>query len=139
MKLVITTPTEIVVDTEAVAVRAEDGSGSFGILGGHADLVTALVDGVVSWKDGEGTRRYCAVRRGVLTVTDGRTVAVATREAVPGTDLDHLEAEVVAAFEERADAERAARTDVLKLEVKAIRQIVANLSARPGGMMGGEP
>jgi len=139
MRLVITTPTEIVVDTTAVAVRAEDESGSFGILDRHADLVTALVDTVVSWRDGEGARHYCAVRRGVLTVTDGETVAIATHEAVLGTDLDHLEAEVVAAFEQRADAERAARTDVLKLEVKAIRQIVANLSARPGGMMGGEP
>lgn len=139
MRLVITTPTEIVVDAEVRAVRAEDESGSFGILARHADFVTALSDGVVSWRDREGRERFCAVRRGVLTMTGGTEVAIATHEAVPGDDLEHLEAEVVAAFERRTDAERAARTESLKLQMKAIRQIVANLSARPGEVMGGEP
>lgn len=139
MRLVITTPTAIAVDAEAVAVRAEDESGSFGILRGHADFVTALTDGVVSWTGADGARRHCAVRRGVLTVTGGDRVAIATREAVPGDDLASLERDIVAAFETRTDADRAARTEVLKLQAKAIRQIVATLAARPEDYLGGEP
>ena len=45
MKLVITTPTEIVVDEEPVHhVRAEDASGAFGVEPRHADLLTTLAD-----------------------------------------------------------------------------------------------
>ena len=39
MRLLITTPTTVVVDDpDVVALRAEDDSGSFGILQGHADF-----------------------------------------------------------------------------------------------------
>ena len=40
MRLLITTPTAVVIDEQdVVAVRAEDESGSFGILNGHADFL----------------------------------------------------------------------------------------------------
>ena len=70
--------------TELLAVRAEDATGSFGILPRHADFLTSLAISVVSWESGDTTRHYCAVRRGVLTVRGGHDIAVATREAVPG-------------------------------------------------------
>ncbi|WP_226580725.1 F0F1 ATP synthase subunit epsilon [Acuticoccus sediminis] len=136
MRLLITTPTQIVVDTEAVSVRAEDETGSFGILHGHADFLTALTVGVVTWRGTDGARHHCAVQRGVFSVTGGTDVAVATREAVVADDLGRLEREVLATFAQRLDEERTARTDSLKLQMKAIRQIVANLSARPGDMLG---
>lgn len=140
MKLLITTPTRIVVDTDAVSVRAEDKTGGFGILGGHVDFVTALAVCVVSWREtADGPWRHCAVERGVLTVTGGTAVSVATRDAVVADDLDRLETEVIATFATRIDEERAARTDSLKLQMKAIRQIVANLSAHPGEIVGGAP
>ncbi len=138
MNLIVTTPTDIVVRTETVSLRAEDESGGFGILPGHVDFVTALTVGVVSWREAaEGPWRYCAVQRGVLTVSGGTDVAVATRDAVVADELERLEAEVLATFARRLDDERASRTDSLKLQVKAIRQIVANLGARPGDVLGG--
>ena len=79
------------------------------------------------------------MERGVLTVTGGTAVSVATRDAVVADDLDRLETEVIATFATRIDEERAARTDSLKLQMKAIRQIVANLSAHPGEIVGGAP
>ena len=52
MRLLITTPTAVVIDDpDVVAVRAEDESGGFGILKGHADLLTALTVSIVSWRD----------------------------------------------------------------------------------------
>jgi F-type H+-transporting ATPase subunit epsilon len=134
MRLLITTPTAVVIDDpQVVAVRAEDESGSFGILGGHADFLTALAVSVVSWRRIDGVRRFCAVRRGVLTVSEGSLVAIATREALAGDDLDHLEHAVLAEFRNRVEAERAARTASLRLQMKAIRQIVRYLRPEQPG------
>lgn len=139
MRLLITTPTAIVVDEPNVSsVRAEDDSGSFGILRGHEDLLTALSVSIVSWHDVEDRVRYCAVRRGVLSVTGGSRIAIATREAIAGDDLDRLEAVVLSQFRQRADMERASRTQSLQLQMKAIRQIVRYLRPdRPQVMEGG--
>lgn len=141
MRLLITTPTAVVVDeADVAAVRAEDESGSFGILNGHADLLTALSVCVVSWKSADGRRRYCAVRRGVLSVARNAGVteaAIATREAVPGDHLDHLEQVVLDAFRERLDTERSARTESLQLQMKAVRQIVRYLRPQRPGQTGG--
>jgi F-type H+-transporting ATPase subunit epsilon len=85
MRLQITTPLSVLVDEEGVrALRGEDETGSFGILPGHAAFMTSLTISVVSWTRADGTRLHCAVRGGVLTVTEGRTIAIATREGVPG-------------------------------------------------------
>ena len=53
-------------------------------------------------------------RRGVLSVTKGSEVAIATRQAVLGDDLDHLEHVVLAEFREAIEAERVARTNWLR-------------------------
>ncbi len=104
MRLLITTPTAVVVDETGVgAVRAEDESGSFGILDGHDDLLTALTVSVVSWRRAGELPRFCAVRRGILSVSGGREVAIATREAIAGDDLDRLEQVVLTEFRRNAD------------------------------------
>ncbi len=139
MRLVITTPTTVVIDDpDVIAVRAEDESGSFGILDGHVDFLTALTISVVNWHHTDDRRRFCAVRRGVLSVTNGSEVAIATREAIPGDDLDRLDQVVLAYFREALEAERTARTESLQLQMKAIKQIVRYLRPeRPGGFGGG--
>lgn len=128
MRLLITTPTAIVVDEHDVAaVRAEDESGSFGILNGHAEFLTALAICVVSWRQTDGRQRFCAVRRGVLSVVNGNEVAIATREAIVSDDLDRLEHVVLTKFHEAIEAERTVRTESLQLQMRAIRQIVRYL------------
>ncbi len=138
MRLLITTPTAVVIDDpNVVAVRAEDESGSFGILKGHADFVTALTVSVVRWHRADDRQQFCAVRRGVLSVTKGSEVTIATREALSGNDLDHLEQVVLAEFREVLEAERAARIESLQLQMKAIRQIVRYLRPERPGVFGG--
>lgn len=138
MRLLITTPTAVVIDdSDVVAVRAEDESGSFGILNGHADFLTALTVSVVSWRHADDRQRFCAVRRGVLSVTNGSEVAVATREAIAGDDLDHLEQVILAQFRDALEAERTARTKSLQLQMKAIRQIARYLRPERPGVFGG--
>jgi F-type H+-transporting ATPase subunit epsilon len=137
-ELVITTPTAVVVRSAAVThLRAEDDRGAFGILPGHADLLTALSVSVVSWREadddakadetGTGRERHCAVRGGVLTVSDGARIAVATREAVAGDDLAALERDVLTRFRQDRAAEGEARGGARRLRLAAVRHILSYL------------
>lgn len=137
MRLRIVTPLAVVVDEDDVrAVRAEDASGGFGILPGHADFLTSLALSVVSWQGGDGARRYCAVRHGVLSVSErGQAVAVATREAIPGGDLTTLDQTVLRRFRADVEEERTERTESTRLQMTAIRQIMRHLRPNgPGGL-----
>jgi F-type H+-transporting ATPase subunit epsilon len=132
MRLLITDPTTIVADhRDIVAVRAEDASGSFGVLDRHADLLTALAISVVQWRHADGRIGYCAVRRGVLSVRGGHDVSIATRQAQLGDDLDQLEHTVLSRFRSELDTERTERVAATRLHMAAIRQIIAAL--RPAG------
>jgi F-type H+-transporting ATPase subunit epsilon len=125
MNLRIVTPLSVVVDAQIDALRAEDASGSFGILLGHAPFLTALTICIVSWKK-DVTEHFCAVRGGMLTVI-GDTVSIATREAVTGNDLDTLDSEVLQRFQTDADAEKVDRNETVQLQLNAIRQMVTRL------------
>jgi len=132
MRLVISTPTSVLADiADVVAVRAEDASGSFGILDGHADFLTVLPPSVVSWRRVDGSESHCAVRRGTLTIESGKQLSVAAREAVLSDDLDKLETEVLTRFFAANEEERAARVESASMRMKAIRRIVHYLRA-PG-------
>lgn len=137
MRLLITTPTSVVVDQQdVVAIRAEDESGSFGILQGHADFLTALTVSVVSWHGAAAAQQFCAVRRGLLSVSAGNEVAIATRAAIVSDDLAQLERVILAQFREDFEAEQTARTDSLQLQMQAIRQIVRYLRPKRSGIFG---
>ena len=128
MRLRIVTPLAVVFDEEGVvALRAEDASGGFGILRGHADFLTRLAISVLSWQGASGGRRYCAVRGGVLTVAGGRTISVASREAVLGDDPLTLHETVLSRFRADVETERAEHLESARLHLNAIRQILRHL------------
>lgn len=128
MRLRIITPLSMVVDEDAVlALRAEDASGGFGILPRHADFLTSLTISVVGWKSADATRHFCAVRRGVLSVTEGRTISIATREAIRGDDLATLDQTVLARFRRDIETERTEHVESTRLQLNAIRQIMRHL------------
>lgn len=135
MKLSVATPLAIVVEADHVAhLRAEDDSGAFGILPGHADFLTALSLSVATWRDEAGHEHHVALRGGTLEVRDGDTIRIATREAVADDDLGRLEREVLASFRCHTEEEAKARLDAQRLYLAAIRQICRFLnSARPAG------
>ena len=89
---------------------------------------------VVRWKTADGTPHVCAVRRGVLTVTEGQDVAIATREAVAGDDLESLDQTVLARFRADVETEREAHVESTRLHLNAIRHIMRHL--RPDGRRG---
>lgn len=139
MRLAVTTPLAVITEAnDVVHLRAEDETGAFGILPGHADFLTALSVSVVSWRDRAGAEHHLAVRGGMLEVRDGEVITVGTREAVASDDLHHLETEVLASFRRGVEEERAARMDAQRLYLAAIRQICRFLKSErapaiPGG------
>ena len=128
LHLTITTPAQILVASDnVVAIRAEDQSGSFGVLPGHADLLTALLPSVVRWRTADGAACFCAVRGGVFAVSGGRNVSVACREGVVGDSLDELQAKVRAVRAQELEADRKARVEQIRLHALAVRQLVRYL------------
>lgn len=138
LRLTIATPTSLLVDCpEVVALRAEDESGAFGILPGHADFLTVLPPSVVRWRLAEGAERVCALSAGVLRVSGGG-VAIAAREAVPGGTLADLAGDVRSARESQTDAERRARAEQTRLHAQAVRQLMRYLVPDGGLPSGGD-
>lgn len=137
MRLTVSTPLAIITDSKDVAhVRAEDATGAFGILPGHADFLTALSLSVVSWRDLKGSEHHVAVRGGMLEVRNGELISIATREAIAGEDLRWLQSEVLATFRRRTDEEKKSRTDAQRLYLAAIRQICRYLKPRTRAPLG---
>ena len=129
LSLVITTPLAVITKVEGVtSFRASDDSGSFGVMPGHADLLSVLRDCVARWKTGKGEWSYCALHGGVMTVENGDTIRIACREGVLGTDVATLEAEVRRHREAVAQEASRARVSEAKLHARAIRQIMTHLS-----------
>ena len=129
MRLLVTTPMEVVIDQHNVShIRAEDDTGAFGILKGHAEFLTVLKPTVIAWRVGNGTaEHYAAVRGGMLSVKDGDVVQIASREAVASDNLGELEKHALAKYREEIFAEETARSEARRLHVTAIRQIVRYL------------
>ncbi len=137
LTLNIATPAKLLVDVENVrSLRAEDESGAFGVLPGHADLLTVLPPSVVRWTMQDGAMRYCALSGGVLRVAGGKRVAIACRRGAVGDDLSALQAEIEALRAAELDADRRARVEQTRLHARALRQLMRFL--RPGGRQLGE-
>ncbi len=141
MRLMVTTPTEVVIDaSDVAAIRAEDITGAFGILPGHAGFITTLTVSVISWHDTAGHDHHIAVRKGVLTVHNGDMVEVATREAVDEESLTKLGDAVLDRFRDEAAAEDDARTTAMRLHLATIRQLQHYLQAsRTGNLQSQRP
>ena len=128
MRLRIITPCEVVVDEAGVrSLQAEDASGHFGILPGHAPFLTSLALSIVRFERANGSQAYCAVRRGALTVSASGELLIATREAVLGTDLARLGRDVLARMVAELDLERTERAEAMRLELGAIRQLIQRM------------
>lgn len=142
MRLVITTPMAVVADVaDVVHVRAEDETGSFGILEHHDEFLTALAVSVVSWRLASGRECHCGVRGGVLSVSGGEEVAIATRQAVMGDDLGQLAEKVVAELKREAQQEEAAWAHSARMRLRVLRELSRSTAvdgARPRHPFGGE-
>jgi F-type H+-transporting ATPase subunit epsilon len=140
MRLLVTTPMAVILDRDDIQyVRAEDETGAFGILEGHADFMTVLSISVIAFRDNAGTEHFVAVRGGVMTVRDGTLIEVATRDAVGEQTLRKLDTSILSRFREEAEAEERAHVSATRLHLATIRQIQRYLQAGRQAMPQGAP
>ncbi len=123
MRLKIMTPTQIVVNQETVKVIAEAENGSFCLLPRHIDFVAALVPGILSFFDSEGTEEFAAVDEGIL-IKAGREVLVSTRNAVRSKKLGTLRQTVAQEFQVKDERERTALAAGARLEADIVRKFI---------------
>lgn len=123
MRLKIMTPTQIVVNQETVKVIAEAENGSFCLLPRHIDFVAALVPGILSFFDTEGTEEFAAVDEGIL-IKAGREVLVSTRNAVRSKELGGLRQTVAREFQVKDERERTALAAGARLEADIVRKFI---------------
>ncbi len=135
MHLTIATPASVLLDShDVVSLRAEDDSGSLGILPGHADFLTVLKPTALRWHGPDGIEHYCAVTEGVLRVTAGTEVTIACREAILGDSLPTLLQQVQTSRLQQRDAIQRARVSQTQLQARAVRQLIRYL--HPEDMQG---
>ena len=116
MNLKVLLPYRIFAEKTGVSrIVAETAAGSFGILPHRLDCVAALVPGILVFETAAEGETYVAVDEGVL-VKAGADVLVSVRNAIAGTDLRKLRAEVEQEFLNLDEQEREARLVLAKLE-----------------------
>jgi F-type H+-transporting ATPase subunit epsilon len=135
MKLVVTTPLSVLIDVSDVRhVRAEDETGTFGILPGHADFVTTLAVSVVSWRDRADKEHQIAVRGGILMVRGGDLVEIAARQAIGEDTLAELGPAVLDRLRAEQQSEKEAWVSATRLQLAAIRYVQRYLEAGHASM-----
>jgi F-type H+-transporting ATPase subunit epsilon len=121
MRLMVQTPVEKMLDLEVVAIVADGLEGSFGLRPRHIDYVTALVPGLLYYRDEKGEEGYLAVDRGVL-VKQGSEVIVSVRQAVAGESLEDLLDVVEQQFNVLDEQEKVVRSAVARLKSDFLRR-----------------
>lgn len=122
MRLLLSVPTGVLVDSRVSKVSAESDSGSFTMLPRHADGAVLLRPGLLSYLTEEGEEVFVAVDEGVLVKADD-DVRVACQRAVVAGELESAEAALREHLRSRDEHERRARTALLRLEAEVVRRL----------------
>lgn len=120
MRLRLSEPTRVMLDEEVFKVVAEAENGNFCLLPRHADFLSALVPGLLSFTRPNGEEVFLAVDEGLL-VKKGDIVFVSTRRAIEGGDLSHLRQRVHDEFELLDERQRAYQSATASLEANFLR------------------
>lgn len=124
MRLLIATPFALLIDVNDVkAIRAEDPTGSFGVLPGHADFLTVLTTSVVSWRLSSGKEHFLVLRGGTMRVHGGNRVEIATRQAVDDDALSRLGPAVLDKLFQEEELVKEERVSTTALQAAAMRSL----------------
>ena len=122
MRLLLSVPTGVLVDSRVTKLSAESDFGSFMMLPRHADGAVLLRPGLLSYVSPEGEEVFVAVDDGVL-VKAGSEVRVACQRAVVAGALETAEDVLAEHLHEHDEMERRARTALLRLEAEVVRRL----------------
>ncbi len=89
MKLEITTPHGVIFDGEVKSVTLPGSEGEFGVLPGHASLVSLLNSGVIEFEKADGKKELVAINWGHVKVDEGKVSVLADGAvAITGEESD---------------------------------------------------
>ena len=121
-------PEKLIISKQVAMVTVPGGEGDYGVLAGHAPMITTVKPGVIDVYETESTEpsERIFVAGGFAEVTASRCTVLAD-EAIPVSDLDHekLKAEAMALVEKAATAHGddlvviRARQDVVMAKIAA--------------------
>lgn len=124
----LVSPERLLVSTEVDQVDVPGSEGDFGVLAGHAPVMTTLKAGILTIKASGKVEEKFFVRGGFAEVTlQGLTVLA--EEAMPLSELDHaaLELRIRNAEEDLADAREDVARDRAQDTVNRLRELHAVL------------
>ena len=107
----LVSPEQMLLSEDVIMVTLPGTEGYFGVLAGHAPVISTLKPGVIDVKDGESSMRIFV--RGGFAEVDPNRVVVLAEEAIPleGLDTEALDARIRDTEEDltlaKTDAERA--------------------------------
>lgn len=134
MRLKTLMPSGVVVDEEISRIRFEAGNGSYTFLPNHADFVTAVVPGIVSFNPVSGAEKgkevFMACDQGIL-VKEGDTVLLSVRRAIIHDDLNVLAKAIGEEFKKVEEERKTVNAAMARLEVGLTRGLL-QLNARHG-------
>ncbi len=123
MRLRVLLPTGVLVDEEVTKVALEAPDGALALLERHADLVTAVAPGIVTFDRTGGREGFAAVGEGVLAKV-GPEVLLSTRKGVRADELGDLRETIRERFETLDERERSARTALAKIEATFVHRFI---------------
>jgi len=100
----------------------EDDSGSFGILAGHARMMTILTYGLARYRSDSGSWVYVAVPGGVL-YSDNNEVFISTRRYFKDADYARISGELLNELMAEEQELRATKDSLDRLEQEMFRRL----------------
>jgi len=123
MRLKILLPFQVFTDKTGVArIVAETREGSFGLWPHRLDCVAPLAPGILAYETDSDGEVFTAIDEGVLVKT-GMDVLVSVRNAIAGTDLEHLRTAVEQEFLTLDEQQQSVRSTMAKLETSIVRRL----------------
>ena len=104
------------------AFIGEDSSGSFGILAGHARLMTSLAVGLARFRVGDGPWQYLALPGGLLYFHDNR-LTLSTRHYLLDEDYTRISAAMQRELLAEEERLHAVKTSLHSMEEEVLRRL----------------
>jgi F-type H+-transporting ATPase subunit epsilon len=130
----LVSPERLLVSAPVEMVVVPGTEGDFGVLPGHAPLISTVRTGVISIFDGGKVSRRIFVSGGFAEVTPERCTVLADEAvALETADRAAIDARIKSARDELADADNDSERATATAELAVAEALLASLEARPYG------
>ncbi len=113
-------PLGVLIDKPVVKIDFEAIDGFFTLLPKHADFVSALKTGIVSYTTTDNKTAYIACEDGVVIKKD-KSVSLTTKLGILDDDLERLTQTVATNFKEMEEIRKEANKAIAQLELNLVK------------------